>query len=75
MAETNCTVFLEGLPPEKKAEGLGVQVAILAGECFVCEHYARCCTDAASVFPENAACMVHRDKILKEWGLEGKKDG
>lgn len=75
MAEIYCTEFMEGLPPEKKAEGLGAQVAVLAGECFICEYYARCSTDETFNFPANAACMAHRDKILKEWKREGKKDG
>jgi hypothetical protein len=66
---------MEGLPPEKQAEGLGVQAAVLLGECFRCEHYARCSTDETFVFPANAACMVRRDKVLKGWGLEGTKDG
>lgn len=75
MAEMYCTAFMEDLPPEKQAEGLGVQAAVLLGECFHCEHYARCSTDETFEFPPNAACMVRRDRVLKEWGLEGKKDG
>lgn len=75
MTETYCTAFMENLPPEKQAEGLGVQAAVLLGECFRCEHYARCSTDETFVFPANAACMVRRDRILKEWELEDKKDG
>lgn len=75
MAETYCTAFMEDLPPEKQAEGLGAQAAVLLGECFRCEHYARCSTDETFVFPANAACMVRRDKVLKEWGLEGNPDG
>lgn len=66
---------MEDLPPEKQAEGLGVQAAVILDECFRCEHYARCYTDETFVFPANAACMVRRDKVLKEWGLEGKKNG
>lgn len=75
MDETYCTVFMEDLPPEKQAEGLGVQAAVLLGECDHCEHLEKCSTDETSVFPADAACMVRRDKILKEWGLEDKKDG
>lgn len=75
MAEMYCTAFMEDLPPEKQAEGLGVQTAVLLGECFHCEHYARCSMDEMFVFPENAACMVHRDGFLKQWGLEGNTDG
>lgn len=75
MTKTYCNAFMEGLPPERQAEGMGVQAAVLLGECFRCEHYARCSTDETFVFPANAACMVRRDKVLKEWGLEGKPDG
>lgn len=75
MAETYCTAFMEDLPPEKQAEGLGVQAAVILGECFRCKDYARCSTDEMFKFPADAACMVRRDMVLKEWGLEGKKDG
>ena len=75
MAETYCTAFMENLPPEKQAEGLGVQAAVLLGECDHCGHLAKCSKDETFVFPADAACMVHRDEILKEWGLEGKKNG
>lgn len=75
MAETYCTAFMEDLPPEKQAEGLGVQAAALLGECFRCEHYARCSTDETFKFPEDAFCMVRRNGILKKWRLEGTKDG
>lgn len=34
MAETYCTAFMEDLPPEKQAEGLGVQAAVILGECL-----------------------------------------
>lgn len=75
MAETYCTAFMEDLPPEKQAEGLGVQAAVILGECFRCKDYARCSTDETFKFPADAACMVRRDMVLKEWGLEDKKDG
>ena len=75
MADTYCTAFMEDFPPEKQAEGLGVQAALVLGECFHCENYARCSTDETFVFPANAACMVRRDMVLKEWELEGKKNG
>lgn len=29
MAKTYCTAFMEDLPPEKQAEGLGVQAALV----------------------------------------------
>lgn len=51
MAETYCTAFMEDLPPEKQAEGLGVQAAVILGECFRCKDYARCSTDETFVFP------------------------
>lgn len=70
-----CFEPMEDLPPEKQAEGLGVQAAVILGECFRCKDYARCSTDETFVFPAEAACMVRRDMVLKEWGLEGKKDG
>ena len=75
MTKTYCNAFMEDLPPEKQAEDLGVQAAVILGECFRCEHYARCSTDETFVFPANAACMVRRDKVLKDWGLEGNPDG
>lgn len=75
MAETYCTAFMEDLPPEKQAEGVGVQAAVLLGECFHCAHYARSSTDETFKFPEDAFCMVRRNGILKKWGLEGTKDG
>ena len=52
-----------------------MQAALVLGECFHCEHYARCSTDETFVFPADAACMVRKDMVLSEWGLEGKKDG
>lgn len=75
MAETYCTAFMEDLPPEKQAEGLGVQAAVILGECFRCKDYARCSTDETFKLPADAACMVRRDMVLKEWELEGKKNG
>lgn len=75
MAETYCTAFMEDLPPEKQAEGLGVQAAVVLGECFQCKDYARCSTDETFKLPADAACMVRRDMVLKEWELEGKKNG
>lgn len=69
MAETYCTAFMEDLPPEKQAEGLGVQAAVILGECFRCKDYARCSTDETFVFPAEAACMVHRDRVMRDWGL------
>lgn len=73
MAETYYTAFMGNSPSEELAEGLGVQVAVLLGECDHCAHYARCSTDWTFVFPSNAACMMHRDRFLKQWGLEGKQ--
>ena len=67
MAKTYCTVFMENLPPEKQAEGLGVQAAVLLGECFRCEHYARCSTDERFEFPDDAACSKRKADILKKW--------
>lgn len=74
MAATYCTAFMEDMPPEKQAEGLGVQAAVILGECFRCKYYARCSTDEPFAFPANAACMVRKDMVLKDWGLGGKKD-
>ncbi len=51
MDETDCTTFMEDLPPEKQAEGLGVQAAVILGECFRCKDYARCSTDETFKFP------------------------
>lgn len=74
MTETYCTAFMEDLPPEKMAEGLGVQIAVVRGYCNRCKHYAQCSTDELLEFPNSAACMAFRNRILKDWGLEGKKD-
>lgn len=63
MTETYCTAFMEDLPPEKQAEGLGVQAAVILGECFRCKDYARCSTDETFKFPADAACMVRRDML------------
>ena len=41
MAETYCAAFMEDLPPEKQAEGLGVQAAADVAEvvrCKDCKH-------------------------------------
>ena len=73
MAETYCTAFMEGLPPEKQAEGLGVQAAVILGECFRCKDYARCSTDETFKFPADAACMVRRDMVLKEWDWRARR--
>ena len=67
MAETYCTAFMENLPPEKQAEGLGVQAAVLLGECDHCEHLEKCSTDETSVFPADAACSKRKADILKKW--------
>lgn len=67
MAETYCTAFMENLPPEKQAEALGVQAAVLLGECDHCGQLAKCSTDEPFVFPANAACSKRKADILKKW--------
>lgn len=75
MSDTYCTAFMEDLPPEKQAEGLGVQAAVLLGECFRCEHYARCSTDETFVFPANAACTrTLSDCICRGNGTGGVRE-
>lgn len=61
------TIFDKAYNREKNAEGLAIGAAVLNGECDTCPSVADCSSDGSFKFPADAACMIHKRKILQSW--------
>lgn len=60
---------------ETSAEALGIGGSVLNGECDKCPSVAVCSTNSRFVFPEDAACMIRKRKILQSWAkMDGGQD-
>lgn len=74
MAEwTHITMFDRQYPPEKQAEGLAVQQAVVEGHCNRCGFLAQCSTDVNFRFPVFAWCFRRKAEILSEWRTAQKE--
>lgn len=66
----NVTMFMDEMPKELQAEGLGVQMAVISGECNRCGYLAKCSTDSSFKFPAEAFCMKRKEAIIAAWDKE-----
>ena len=64
--KTNIVIFDKPYSKEETAEGLAIQQAVITGECNMCKYKNECENNRNFVFPENAACMKRKQRILKK---------
>lgn len=50
---------------ELEAEAIGVNLALIIGNCDECKYQKQCEGDEKFVFPSDAACTKIKEKILK----------
>ena len=60
------TFFDRLYSPEKMAEGRAVLLAFFSGACDSCPYLSKCSMDNHFTFPDNAACMKEKAKLLRE---------
>lgn len=65
----NVLIFDKPYSLDKQAEGIAVAWAVMNGQCEACPVLSRCESDDDFEFPQDAACMVRKREILREWGV------
>ncbi|MBP3939477.1 MAG: hypothetical protein IK955_08705 [Clostridia bacterium] len=63
--QNNTVIFDKPYSADKIAEGRAIQWAVVSGACNKCDYLRRCESDVFFQFPQNAACMIKKNEILR----------
>ena len=64
---THYVFFDRPLPPDKQAEGIAVNEAVVEGHCDRCGFFKQCRSYDGFHPPLFTYCMKRKAEILKEW--------
>ncbi len=60
------TTFDRPYSNEKQAEGIGIMLAVISGECDKCSCLKQCESDGTFKPADDMPCMIHKRAFLKE---------